>query len=171
MGAAPLKLEPCLPIEEHARRVMDWRNDPVTLAMFYHQEPKVWDSFWPEYRDDYFSNPALPPAFALLDDQPVAFFRFQAIESPSGIRPPTVDISVNLAPELRGQGIGVRALCGVGPYLGGRGINTVLAEVRKENEASRKAFVAAGWRPCSSEVRKQLDTGENCAIFLYVLEL
>ncbi|MBC8159558.1 MAG: N-acetylneuraminate synthase, partial [Alphaproteobacteria bacterium] len=69
-------LEVCRPIEEHARLVMAWRNDPHTLAMSYHREAKVWDAFWPEFRDTYFAYPALPPMFLVADGERVAFLRY-----------------------------------------------------------------------------------------------
>ena len=40
--------ERCYPIEDHAKQVMEWRNDPITLSMFYHREPKIWSDFWIE---------------------------------------------------------------------------------------------------------------------------
>ena len=61
MSDLQLSLEICRPIEAHARLVIAWRNDPHTLEMFYHHEPKVWDKFYLEFRDDYFVDPNLPP--------------------------------------------------------------------------------------------------------------
>ena len=43
-----LTIELCRPIESHARQVMDWLKDPLTLAMSFHKGPKTWDEFWPE---------------------------------------------------------------------------------------------------------------------------
>ena len=43
--------------ESEARRVMAWRNDPVTRAMSYHSHERVWPAYFDEYRR-YFANPA-----------------------------------------------------------------------------------------------------------------
>ena len=105
-----LHIEICQPIEEHARLVMEWRNDPQTLSMFYHREPKVWDSFWPEFRDEYFADDTLPPFFVLDDCERAAFLRFQSITPPAEATSPCVDVSINVAPTARGRGLGTRAL-------------------------------------------------------------
>jgi len=179
---APLRLAPCEPIEEHAALVMAWRNDPTTLAMFFHHEPKVWESFWPEFRDRYFADPSLPPAFALDGGRAVAFLRFERVTTGSEASPdPSLpnpelssleaNISINVPAEFRRRGYGERALLGSLDYLRDRGIASCWAEIRVENEPSQRAFERAGWRLVDEVDKTVVDTGEVCRIRRYVVSL
>ncbi len=58
------------------------------------------------------------------------------------------EISVSLGPEWRGRGLGTRALRGACGWLWKHTDAVgVEAEVRQENEASKGAFLNAGFRP------------------------
>lgn len=35
--------------EEDATLIMEWRNDPDTLRMSIHTQPKMWDTFYKEF--------------------------------------------------------------------------------------------------------------------------
>lgn len=164
-------LERCLPIEEHARLVMDWRNDPHTLAMFYHHAPKVWESFWPEFCDTYFLFSELPPLFLRVDDERAGFVRFERDETP-GNDGKAVAISVNIAPAYRGKGLGAAFLQASVDFLRKTSsVEIVLAEVRKENTASHKAFLKAGFRKEADAIHLVSDTGESCPITRYSISL
>ncbi len=160
-----LELETCRPEPDQARLVMDWRNDPQTLAMFYHHEPKRWPDFLDEFRADYFTDPELPPLFAVEAGRRVAFLRFQRVEGD------LVDVSINVDPAARGRGIGRRALIAARPWLAARGVRRVLAEVRVENPASQAAFLQAGYALLDETEKLVEDTGERCRIRRFVLRL
>lgn len=165
-------LELCRPIEEHARLLMAWRNDSCTLAMSYHREPKSWESFWPDFQKTCFSQPAFPPMFVRAGGERVAFLRYQPAAHPEGAQGRTVDVSINVAPGARGRGLGVTALrLGSDYLLRNAGIDCVVAEVRVENEPSRRAFAAAGYRPIGEAEKTVADTGETCRIVSYVHDL
>jgi HAD superfamily hydrolase (TIGR01509 family) len=172
MRDGAISFEVCRPVESHARLMMDWRNDPVTLAMFYHREPKVWESFWPEFRDTYFVHATHPaPVFACADGRRVGFLRFQPVKHPRDLAGRSVDVSINIAPDARGQRLGTQVLRQALDYLRGAGIDSVYAEVRRENTASLKAFEAAGFEVLGP-ARKQIpDTGEECEIVRFLAEL
>ena len=168
--------EPCRPTQGEALLVMTWRNDPSTLANSFHRAPKSWDNFWPEFRDTYCmgtpgcqSTPG--PVFALIDGARVGFLRFRPAQPPHGESARCVDISINLAPEARGRGLGTAILKAATGYLGAAGIKTVLAEVRLENAASLRAFEAAGYRSLGPAETKIADTGECAKIISFILEL
>ncbi len=172
MSPSIISLELCRPIEAHARQVMAWRNDPDTLALSFHPAPKVWEAFWPEYRDAYFAHDCHPPPlFALEDGKRVAFLRFRRASHPGGLAGVTTDISINVAPEARGRGLSVRILTEVRDHLAGHGIDSVLAEVRRENAVSHKAFAAAGYARLGPAHKRVPDTGQEFAIVRYVDEL
>ncbi len=167
-----ISFETCRPVEDHARQVMAWRNDPATLAMSYHHAPKQWDSFAAEFRDGYFGQgDDPPPAFALVDGQRAAFLRFQRIPHPHGLAGNSIEISINVAPERRGRGLGTRILAAALIDLKARGIDSVYAEVRRENAASRKAFATAGFAVLGEAGKHVADTGEHCLIDRFLAEL
>jgi N-acetylneuraminate synthase len=148
---------------------MAWRNDQVTLSMFFHHDPKTWESFWPEYRDGYFSRPEYPaPVFALKEGRRIGFLRFEQVEHPQRSGGRTVGVSINIAPESRGQGLGTAVLKAALGYLAMQGFDTVCAEVREENIASRKAFAAAGFQDLGAFRKVVADTGEECTVIRFV---
>jgi sialic acid synthase SpsE/RimJ/RimL family protein N-acetyltransferase len=166
-----LTLEICRPCEEHARQVMNWRNDPQTLSMFYHNDPKVWETFWPEFRDEYFKFSHLPPLFVRNSGDRVAFIRFLPCRSPVGCGL-AVDVSLNVAPAHRGRGHGAAAIRLAVEFLGcDTDFDTVVAEVRKKNVASHKTFLAAGFRKLDDTHHTVPETGEQCPIGRYIFDL
>lgn len=162
-----LTLEPCGADADQAALVMGWRNDPVTLSMFYHRTPKTWPAFWDEWRQSYLpEDPA--PVFACLDGRRVAFIRFGHAADPEGQGRKVIDISVNVDPARRGGGLGKRALQAAVRGLDGRGLDLVLAEVRIENVASQRAFLGAGFTLLDTIDKLIEDTGETCTIRRYL---
>ena len=172
MSEPSMSLEVCRPIEEHARLIMEWRNDPHTLAMSYHHEPKVWETFWPEFRGTYFGCPALPPLFLRVGDEPVAFLRYLPTLHPEDAGGLCVDVSINVAPQARGHGLGRAALeLGSEHVRRSAGADCVVAEVRVENEGSRRTFAAAGYRFFDETDKTVEDTGERCRIARLIHDL
>lgn len=163
-------IEIAQPLEEHARLVMQWRNDVQTLANFYHHEPKMWASFWPEFENEYFKNPELPPVFILKNGKRIAFLRFKAVQDKKISTRSCCDISVNLDPTVRGQGLGTVSLKLAADFLRNRGIQDILAEIRTENTASIKSFEKAGYTRFEQTTKHIIDTGEHCSIFRYLLK-
>jgi RimJ/RimL family protein N-acetyltransferase len=160
----------CEPTEDDARQVMEWRNDPTSLAMFFHRTPKRWDTFWPEFRDEYFATEP-PPLFVVTDGERSGFLRFKPVPHPLGLPGQCVDISINIAPSARGRGIGRRALEALPPELARAEVSHVLAVVRRENEASRRAFESAGYAFVDETTVLVEDTGEQVAVVRYVQDV
>jgi len=151
---------------EDATRILEWRNDPMTLAMFYHQQPKVFPHFWEEYLRDYFRYPDLPPLFAMVEGREVAFVRSSPYaQSPVPGR--CVDIDINVAPRCRRQGLGAAVI----KAMTNRLLTTfdgVVAEVKTVNQASLKAFQRAGFRLHDTMDHLVEDTGEIVPIIRLV---
>ncbi len=167
-----ITFEECRPVEAHCRLIMQWRNDPVSLSMFYHQEPKVWESFWPEYRDTYFGTPGTPsPVFGIDQAERVSFLRFQLIANPEELDGRVVDISINVRPDGRGRGIGTRSLRALLPYLRGQKIDGVYAEVKSENIASQCMFTAAGFEHVAPRSKHVLDIDQTFFVERYIADL
>ncbi|MCG8359656.1 MAG: GNAT family N-acetyltransferase, partial [Kiloniellales bacterium] len=171
MTEPSLSIELCGGDESHARQVMTWRNDPTTLTMSFHREPKSWERFWPEYRDEYLSEPGLPPLFLLDGGARVGFLRFRPIAHPQGLAGRVVDISLMIAPDRRGTGLGKAALRAGLDFLRRSGVDSAVAEIRTENAASVACFAAAGFVPLDEVDKRIPDTGETCRIARSLYEL
>lgn len=158
------------PTESHAKVIMQWRNDPTTLKMSFHQNPKKWETFFDEFKEEYFCFPDLPPLFVLIEGKRVAFLRFKPVVNPSGSQRKCVEISINVAPEYRGKGIGQASLIAAKEWLKGQAYQDLYAEVKKENEASQKAFENAGFIKLLDAVKLVEDTDEEVNICRYFAE-
>lgn len=142
------------PIEGHARLIMEWRNDPQTLAMSFHSQPKEWQTFYREFLDDYFGLHDLPAIFVLFRGERVAFVKFNLVEHPKSPFARCCDISINVAPKYRGKGIGQQALIALKGWVRARGYDAIYAEVKNENQASHKAFLGAGYKLLGKGTKK-----------------
>ena len=138
-------LEPAILAASDARLVMEWRNDPVTLAASFHVEPKLWPAFFEEYRA-YFDGAGPPPLFGVVLGERVAFLRFRPCADPEERGRKSCDISINVAPAARGRGFG-RALIVAATSHALAHHALVLAEIKPGNAASTRAFLSAGYRP------------------------
>jgi N-acetylneuraminate synthase len=166
-----VSFEQCQPVPHHARLIMAWRNDPVTLSMSFHHEPKIWEAFWEEYRTTYFWD-QVPPMFVLDDGERAGFLRFKRVVHPNRLTGLTVDISINIAPDRRGRGLGRAALIAVKDHLSQHHtVDSVYAEVRLENTASYRTFLAAGFKDFGVAAKHIPDTGETCPIHRFMAEL
>jgi N-acetylneuraminate synthase len=145
--------------------MMAWRNDPESLANSFHRAPKAWDGFWPEYRDTYFAGDAPGPLFALENGRRIGFVRFRRIAHPSQLAGLVVDVSINLAPEARGRGLGVAVLRAIREPLTAQGVDSVVAEVRAENKASHKVFLAAGYADLGHARKRSPTPARNAPSF------
>lgn len=172
MTETVITFETCRGDEAEARRIMDWRNDPHTLAASYHREVKTWQGFWPEF-SALCHNPGgrLRPLLALADGRRAGFVYFRRVPHPQGLAGQTLDISINMAPDERGKGLGPRVIEAACAHLKSLGIDSVYAEARAENSASIKAFTTAGFENLGGADKHIDDTGETCAIVRMVREL
>lgn len=124
---------------DDARLVFTWRNDPRTRAASFDQEAIA----WPQHEQWFTQTLARADRHLLMleaDQAPVGVIRFDATTAD------TWEVSINLAPEARGRGLGAAALRRAVAWLGHNERPTeVIAEVKPDNEASTRVFVAAGF--------------------------
>ncbi len=153
--------------QEAARLIMTWRNDPVTLSASFHSRPKVWPDFWEEYRGTYFELADLPPLFGLHAGRRVAFLRFRPYSDPAldGV---AVDISINIEPDSRGQGLGPRFIRAATERALETGVDAVVAEIKKNNPSSVRVFEKSGFAYWDEIDKTVEDTGEVVPIFRYI---
>jgi len=139
-----MKLAPAQPTEDDARLVMEWRNDPLTRQMSYHPDVKKWPDFYREFREEYFVLETLPPLFAEVGEERVAFVRFRPYEDPE-LEGELVDIGITVNPEKRGRGYATQAIRRATMVAHESGADIVVAEIKDVNEASLRAFVKADY--------------------------
>jgi N-acetylneuraminate synthase len=161
-------LEAARKCESDAKLVMEWRNDPETLKMFYHSKPKYWDSFYYEYCNEYFKDVDLLPVFALFKGEKVGFLRFNKYKDDK-IKGNVADIDINLSPQKRYLGLGAEIIKKGVYYLFNKGYETVVAEIKQINIASIRAFEKAGFLYFDSMDKKIKDTGEIFPIYRFTL--
>lgn len=167
-----ISFEVCRPLEGHAKQVMAWRNDPASLSVFFHSTPKVWNDFWPEFCESYFADvAAIHPLFALVDGVRQGFVRFTRVPHPNGLTGLCVDISINLAPEARGKGLGALILTTALSHLRDNGVDSVYAEILTKNDRSSRAFVKAGFTAIGDASKLVADTGETHSIHRFLADL
>lgn len=164
----PIQLQCVLPNEEHARLIMNWRNDPDTLAMSYHSSPKSWPDFYNEFLANYFIYPDLPPLFATINGQPVAFLRFKKVPHPENFLLRCADISINVSPEWRHRGLGVKILQLAKLWISQQGYDDLYAEVKTNNVISKKAFLHAGFRQLPNGEKHVFSSDELVPIYRFL---
>lgn len=159
------------PIESHARQIMQWRNDPVTLKMSCHSSPKEFDAFFREFRESYFAIPSLPPLFGLYEGEKSAFLRFRPMRHPFDPSRKCCELSINIAPHLRGKGLAIKFLQEINSWVRQQGYQDILAEIKEENHPSQRAFEKAGYVCFEKVKRKMEECGETLSLFRYLLPL
>ena len=166
-----LEFELVRPVKEHAELIFTWRNDPETRLNSFHTEEKDWDDFFLEFQA-YFRFPDLPPIFALKEHERVAFIRFEPTEdfafTGKGVKRKSCALSINVAPQWRGRGVGVTLLETIKSWVQQQGYEALYGEVKTENTFSRKAFLKAGYRELVESV-KTIDF-EKIAIVRFVAD-
>jgi len=152
------------PSPEDASLVMTWRNDLITLQHSFHTQPKSMPAFLEEFKGDYFACPQLDPLFALHLGKRVGFLRFRPYHLSGEEREQAVEMSINLAPEERGKGLGSAIIFRATQHLFEQGYTVVVAEVKRENIASVRAFEHAGYLFYDAN-EHELETGERVPIY------
>ncbi len=171
MAPNTISFESCMPVKEHGRQIMSWRNDPETRAASYNTAEKTWDTFWPEYTGNYFSKPDCPgPWFALTDGKRAGFVGLQPEPHPKGLRGKCVNVSFHLASEFRGQGLASRILQATTGLACRHGVASLYAEIRQGNDASLKAFSDAGYISIGDGEKHIAATGETVRIHRLLVE-
>jgi RimJ/RimL family protein N-acetyltransferase len=133
-----LKLRRAAPEDED--RLLSWRNHPSTReASFSHDEISASD------HHSWFVRKLADSECALLiiedEGRPVGQIRLDRLE------PDLAEVSISLAADARGRGVGREAL-GLAASEASRllGVANIKALVKPDNEASLRAFRAAGYQ-------------------------
>ncbi len=125
--------------EGDARRLLDWANDASTRAASFDREPITWEEHV-EWLDAVLADPGRRLWIGQVAGRAVGQVRVDRAPDGTGL------VSIGLAPEARGRGLG-RALLAAGLDAAARelGIHRARAIVRADNLPSRRLFEAAGF--------------------------
>jgi dTDP-4-amino-4,6-dideoxygalactose transaminase/RimJ/RimL family protein N-acetyltransferase len=142
---------------DDAAALLSWRADPKTQAMFF--RPQFSRS---DYERTYF-EPDAPPAVCIRDDEQrrIAMLRFRRYEQFKPQLPEpyqgtaAYDISVIVSPEARGRHLAHACIRLATDHAIRWGARLLVAEIRPENTASRRAFERAGYE-FLDEVEKRI---------------
>ena len=128
---------------EHSKKIWEWRNDATTRALFLNSDIVPWEN-----HEKWFSK-ALNDSnrhfyVGKLGDNLAGVIRFDKLENTDQ----TYDVSINVAPNNRGKGVGKRLLSkALERFLqDATDANTIIAVIKKENIASTRTFLSAGFQ-------------------------
>lgn len=132
---------------DDARAVLDWANDPVTRSVSFMQTQIEWETHaaWFARR---LADSAGCRLLIGLDQvgQRLGMVRFDIVDG-------TATISINVAPEHRGRGLGTALiLVACHELLQGDAAREIRALIKPDNAASRIAFQRAGFIAAADEV-------------------
>jgi RimJ/RimL family protein N-acetyltransferase len=120
-------------------RLLEWRNDPATRAASFSKNQVSADDHH-RWLLRKLQDPDCALFIVLIDSEPAGQVRLDRIE------PGLAEVSIGLAPEARGWGVGREALRlateSASELLG---VGTVSALVKPVNVASLRSFDAAGF--------------------------
>lgn len=123
-----------------ARLLFEWVNDPVTRAQSFTQAAIAWEDHERWFARKLADTRCLLFIAEDVQDRPVGQVRFDLGDDGSAV------ISVSIAPSFRGQGYAATAIArGCEALRGRHGPLTVLAYIRRDNLASQRAFLRAGF--------------------------
>ncbi len=151
-----ISLECVLRTKEHANLLLSWRSDPEARAMSIHSHVWTEEDFWHYFRRVYFLLKDLPTVFAVVDGKRAAFVGFDPV---GDVQAKAALISLVVAPELRGKGIGSAVLKEIIPYALQQGYEELYAEIKPENEASKHVFEKAGFTFVKDVVKEKVKLG------------
>jgi RimJ/RimL family protein N-acetyltransferase len=126
--------------------VFEWANDPVTRANSFAPHAIAWDVHCAWF-DCILRDPDRRLYIILESDEPVGQARLESCGGGGS------EISVSLAPAWRGRRLAAEAIRLVTARAGG---DLVHAYVKPGNDASRRAFLRAGYVEQGTVVRKGL---------------
>ena len=120
-------------------RLLEWRNEPTTRAGSLTEGEVSPDDHY-RWLSRKLADPDCALFIVLAGTEPLGQVRVDRVGEGIG------EISIGLAPEARGRGIGREALRLAAEEARERlGVTTLRAFVKADNEASLRAFAAAGY--------------------------
>lgn len=132
-----------------------WRNHPDARKNFFNEKTVSWQ----DHRKWFYSkinDPGTRIYLAVLKEDKIGVIRFE-------IKGSLVKVSVNLNPDFFGKGLGSKVIrFGTEKFLNETKVKKrIIAETKRDNIASQKAFAKAGYR-IAKETRERLVYEKRC---------
>lgn len=126
--------------KEDALAILRWRNNPQARRNSFHTRPIPWQEH-KEWFSSKINSSATKMYLAVLKNSKVGTIRFDVEDE-------LVRVSVNLNPRFFGRGLGSKIIkLGTGRFLNTtKADKPIIAEIKKGNIASEKAFAKALYR-------------------------
>ena len=128
--------------KEDSESIWEWRNDEVTREMSVNSEIIPWE-IHKQWFDSVLKDPNRYLYVGYLKNKMIGVARFDKVD----INPNCYEISINLAPFMRGQGFGksflkesIRIF-----FLEVIDAHSIVAEIKKVNKPSIKTFIESGF--------------------------
>jgi UDP-2,4-diacetamido-2,4,6-trideoxy-beta-L-altropyranose hydrolase len=143
--------------ELDSRLLFGWANDPVTRAVSFHSTGISWEDHTRWFAERLHDSQSVVYIGENVAGEPVGLVRFQ-------IQGDTAVLSVNVAPEFRGQGWGRELITfSTRSLFRGFSVRRVHAFVKPDNRASVRLFETSGFHR-SGEERA---AGQNSLLFVW----
>ena len=137
--------------ESHSHAIWEWRNDELTRQMSRSPEVVSWNNHERWFKNSLANRNRFIYVGIIECDPPppVGMIRFDLSEESDGV----YEVSINVAPNHRGFGIGGKLLdLGIDKLRSEAEVcNRVLAEVRVINESSNALFLRRGFKKIFSD--------------------
>jgi RimJ/RimL family protein N-acetyltransferase len=148
-GESHLTLRLADAVEDDARLLWEWRNDPDTRAASFSPGEIPWEAHLRWYRDAL-ADPKHLILIGFEEGEPIGVVRFDER------KPAEAEVHLIVAPEARGRGLGRKLLTAACDYACRiRGFNRLIASIKESNVASRQVFAAASFGPeCRSTLTR-----------------
>ncbi len=131
--------------ENDSRLLFKWADDPVARAASFHSAAISWDDHVRWFAERLQDTQSVIYIGENAAGEPVGVVRFQ-------IKDENAVLSINVAPEFRGQGWGRDLIAfSTGSVVRTHAIRRIQAFVRPDNRASVRLFEAIGFRPAGRE--------------------
>ena len=131
-------------LQQDAKLLFAWANDPIVRASAFSQDPIEWEQH-ESWFDKKLSDDKCLIWIAEVDSMPVGQIRFDC-EGDSA------EVDLHLAPQQRGKGYGTQLIVsGTQKIFAETPIQSIEASVKKDNAASAKAFEKAGFVQTKSD--------------------
>ena len=140
MTDSTLKLQLVTKTAEDEQLLYAWRMDPQARLMSVHTQPMTPKEF-SEYLIKFYYLKDLPPLFITMLGKPLAFVGFDPYDGTKK----AARISILVAPERRGKGIGLKALDLSLEFAKRQGYEELYAEIKPENGSSLTIFKKCGF--------------------------
>ena len=132
---------------DDAARLFAWANDPVARSVSMRPEPIAWEQHL-AWLESSLRDERRHLYIAERDGAPIGTAR---LDHDAG-EPRVAVVSLNVAPEARGRGVGRAVLDALAAQALQLGYERLRALIKVDNETSARAFVATGYALVGEDV-------------------